>query len=250
MRVLRGLRWEFSPLLITRVISTSRCSSVLSSRLLESVPDPNLSSWIFNWCYANNTPNLYTELFKAPYKPTVPENETWNMGSSKSKNLIIAKIHIKFWFHRLEIEKLWRILDPRIRFCFVNISKFKLNLKVRISERNDKMRQSIKSEAFLSRHKIHILPKVFKFEYLSETVCLSSFRRRWGAGERKYVSLSYNETYYSGGFIRLGAKVNINVAKSRVSSRMMIIFLISLLKYKRNLACNLIILSFLYSDTN
>ena len=68
---------EFSPLLITRVISTSRCSSVLSSRLLESVPDPNLSSWIFNWCYANNTPNLYTELFKAPYKPTVPENETW-----------------------------------------------------------------------------------------------------------------------------------------------------------------------------
>ena len=77
MRVLRGLRWEFSPLLITRVISTSRCSSVLSSRLLESVPDPNLSSWIFNWCYANNTPNLYTELFKAPYKPTVPENETW-----------------------------------------------------------------------------------------------------------------------------------------------------------------------------
>ena len=80
MRVLRGLRWEFSPLLITRVISTSRCSSVLSSRLLESVPDPNLSSWIFNWCYANNTPNLYTELFKAPYKPTVPENETWKYG--------------------------------------------------------------------------------------------------------------------------------------------------------------------------
>ena len=71
---------EFSPLLITRVISTSRCSSVLSSRLLESVPDPNLSSWIFNWCYANNTPNLYTELFKAPYKPTVPENETWKYG--------------------------------------------------------------------------------------------------------------------------------------------------------------------------
>ena len=63
-------------------------------------------------------------------------------------------------------------------------------------------------------------------------------------------TISYNETYYSGGFIRLGAKVNINVAKSRVSSRMMIIFLISLLKYKRNLACNLIILSFLYSDTN
>lgn len=70
MRVLRG-RWEFSPLLITRVISTSRCSSLAFCRcrrwVLESVPDPNLSSWIFNWCYANNTPNLYTELFKAPY---------------------------------------------------------------------------------------------------------------------------------------------------------------------------------------
>ena len=174
------------------------------------------------------------------------------MGSSKSKNLIIAQIHIKFWFHRLEIEKLWRILDPRIRFCFVNILKFKLNLKVRISERNDKMRQITKSEAYFFRAKIYFLLKnsVVKFQNLSETVCLFSFRRRWGAGERKYVSLSYNETYYSGGFIRLGAKVNINVAKSRVSSRMMIIFLISLLKYKRNLACNLIILSFLYSDTN
>ena len=31
-------------------------------------------------------------------------------------------------------------------------------------------------------------------------------------------TISYNETYYSGGFIRLGAKVNINVAKSRVSA--------------------------------
>ena len=72
-----------------------------------------------------------------------------NLGSSNSKNHIIAQIPIKFWFHRLEIEKLWRILDPRIRFCFVNISKFKLNLKVRISERNDKMRQITKSEAFL-----------------------------------------------------------------------------------------------------
>ena len=80
MRVLRG-RWEFSPLLITRVISTSRCSSLAFCRyrrrwVLESVPDPNLSSWIFNWCYANNTPNLYTELFKAPYKPTVPNKHS------------------------------------------------------------------------------------------------------------------------------------------------------------------------------
>ena len=71
------------------------------------------------------------------------------LGSNKSKNLIIAHIPIKFWFHRLDIEKLWRILDPRINFCFGNIPKFKLNLKERISEQNDKMEQSTIFEAFL-----------------------------------------------------------------------------------------------------
>ena len=132
------------------------------------------------------------------------------------------------------------------------------HLEIQAKSQSENLRTKRQNEAnykiwgIFSWTKIHFLLKnsVVKFQYLSETVCLFSFRRRWGAGERKYVSLSYNETYYSGGFIRLGAKVNINVAKSRVSSRMMIIFLISLLKYKRNLACNLIILSFLYSDTN
>ena len=69
-------------------------------------------------------------------------------GSSKSKNFKIAHFPIKFFFNQLEIKKSFRILDQMKVFCLQNKSKFKLNHKVKVCERNAKKRQSLNSKAF------------------------------------------------------------------------------------------------------
>ena len=91
------------------------------------------------------------------------------MDSSYSKNSKIVNFHMKFLFYRLDIKKLFRILDLLNKLYFGIILIFIASLKVRICRTFDKNEANANSKALnlvlkklICWFKVHCLNNDFK----------------------------------------------------------------------------------------